>query len=215
MRTESKQLLTMNTSTATISTLFPQLVISRTRQPFASLSSHDPFNAARPAANAPYERRDLASLLRLVAWIFQPLAKRKGVTLAVNAPVAGLNAVCDEVRLQRVLETLLTNAINLSPADTTITLTAGHEGNLLRFTVEDEGAGVSPDEQDNVFEGTDNPLIRFISENSGEDNELAACRRIVNAHGGFIKMHNRATGGECYEFSIPTVMPRLAVSNVA
>jgi len=205
----------MNASTAIISTLFPQLVISRTQQPFAGLGSRDPFNAARPATNAPYERRDLSSLLRLVTWIFQPLAKRKGVTLEVNAPVAGLTAVCDEVRLQRVLETLLTNAINFSPAKTTITLTARHDGNRLLFSVEDEGTSVSADEQDNVFEDMDNPLIRFISDNSGEDNELAACRRIVNAHGGSIKLHNRANGGECYEFSIPTVMPRLAISNVA
>lgn len=206
----------MNTATATVSTLFPQLVINRTRQPFASLGSSDPFNAAgRPKANAPYESRDLASLLRLVTWIFQPLAKRKKVTLQVNAPIAGLNAVCDEVRLQRVLETLLNNAINFSPANTTITLSARHDGNRLRFSVEDESAGVSPDEQESVFEENDNPLIRFISEESGEDNEMAACRRIITAHGGSITMHNRAEGGECYEFSIPTVMPRLAASNVA
>jgi two-component system sensor histidine kinase QseC len=113
-----------------------------------------------------------------------------------------------------VLETLLTNAINFSPANTTITLTARHDGNRLVFSVEDEGASVSRDEQENIFEGIDNPLIRFISEDIGEDNELAACRRIVTAHGGSIKMHNRAHGGECCEFSIPTVMPRLA-ANVA
>ncbi len=206
----------MNTSTATASTLFPQLVISRTRQPYPSLGQRDPLTAtARSAKSAPYERRDLASLLRLVTWIFQPLAKRKQLTLQVNAPVAGLNAVCDEIRLQRVLETLLTNAVNFSPPKSTIVLSGRHEGHSLRFTVEDEGPGVAPDEEDSIFDGNDNPLIRFISEDSGEDNEMAACHRIVSAHGGMIAMHNRTGGGERYEFSIPTVMPRLATSNVA
>jgi len=202
-----------------VTTLFPQLVISRSRSPFTATASNeaDTLSAIRPAARPSSERRELASVLRLVTWIFEPLAARKQVTVKVDAPVAGLQAVCDEIRLQHVLEILLTNALNFSPANSTILLTARNEGNRLRFSVADEGAGVAPDEQDSVFEGSDNALLQFFSESSGEDNELAICRRIVAAHGGMISMRNRPQGGTCYEFSIPTVSPQLveAVSHVA
>ena len=200
-----------------VTTLFPQLVISRSRQPWSAIGSRDPFTAPRPATSPSCERHDLATLLRLVTWIFQPLATRKNVTLQVNAPVAGLFAVCDEIRIQHVLEILLTNAVNMAPNNSTIVLTAHQSGNQLRFSIEDEGAGVSSDEQDSFFDSTDTPLIHFISDDCGEENDLALCRRIVTAHGGMISMRNRAKVGTRFEFSIPTVMPLNAdsVSNVA
>ena len=112
---------------------------------------------------------------------------------------------------------LLTNAVNMAPNNSTIVLTAHQSGNQLRFSIEDEGAGVSSDEQDSFFDSTDNPLIHFISDDCGEENDLALCRRIVTAHGGMISMRNRAKVGTRFEFSIPTVMPLNAdsVSNVA
>jgi signal transduction histidine kinase len=198
----------MNSSNT--ATLFPQLVISRTRGPFANTASRDSLKTDRPVASHTIERRDLSSLMRLVTWIFEPLATRKQVKIQVDAPVAGLIAVCDELRLQRVLEILLTNAINSSPAGSTIVLAARQEGSRLRFSVEDEGTGVSADDQDSFFDGNDNALIHFISPECDEDNDLAICRRIVAAHGGMISMRNRAKGGTRYEFSIPTVSPRLA-----
>jgi signal transduction histidine kinase len=208
--------ITMNTITANVSTLFPQLLISRSRQPWVASRLRDSAPPVpRPAVGRSYERRDLASLLRIVAWIFQPLATRKQVTLQVNAPVVGLVAVCDEIRIQRALEILLANAVHASPPNSTIILSARHEGNRLRFIIVDEGSGVPLDEQESIFDGVDNPLLRFISDDAGDDNELAVCRRIVNAHGGSITMRNRAEGGSRYEFSIPIVMPEYADAHVA
>ena len=47
---------------------------------------------------------------------FPPIAENKQITLTVDVPAAGLLAVCDEVRIQRVIENLLSNAIRHSPA---------------------------------------------------------------------------------------------------
>jgi signal transduction histidine kinase len=155
--------------------------------------------------------------LRLVTWIFQPLARSKQLSLIVDAPVAGLVAMCDDVRIQRVLETLLTHAVNFSPPESKILLSARLEGDWLRFSVTDEGPGISPDELEAAFEANDNPLVRFVAEDAGVDNEMAACHRIVTAHGGKIKTSNLPEGGTLFEFAIPAAMSHRAgqSSNVA
>lgn len=168
-------------------------------------TAHAPTELRATALNASLdvERRDLAPLLKLVAWIFQPMAERKQITLRLDAPDLGLYATCQEIRVQRVLESLLANALRHSPEGSQVTLAARNEDGWLCVWVEDQGPGVAPAEQARLFTESDDSFGEMVCGSVEDSRGLVACKEIVNAHGGEILMHNRAEGGAHFEFRLP------------
>ena len=84
-------------------------------------------------------------------------AERKRVTLRGRLGEAeGWDAYTDRVRLGRALTNLLTNAIRYTTAGGQVTLTAAWRGEgderALALEVTDTGAGISPEEQESIFQ---------------------------------------------------------------
>jgi signal transduction histidine kinase len=158
---------------------------------------------------------ELGPVLRLAAWIVAPLAGLKDVELRLDVPEMDLVSFCDDIRIQRVVENLLTNAIKFSPRGSAITLSARHEAGLIRVWVDDAGPGVRMAEQPKLFK----QQVRSASEVLEMDNqgslELAACRRIVQAHHGLITMHNLDPRGAHFEFCLPAMAAKSAMERVA
>jgi len=158
------------------------------------------------------DRRDLAPLLRLVTWIFQPTATRKNIRLRIEAPSIGLFANCQELRIQRVLENLLANALRHAPENSEITLAARMEDGRLCFWVDDNGPGVPLAKQPGLFEPPETSIAGFAFDVPEDRSSLAICRDIVTAHGGEILMYNRLEGGAHFEFRLPSAVARHATA---
>lgn len=151
-----------------------------------------------------FSHRDLAPLLKLVAWIFEPMAQRKNIRLRMEAPEIGLYATCQEVRIQRVLESLLANALRYAPANSQITLAARVEDGWLCIWVDDQGVGVPPSEQPTLFVGHEISFGQYALGVNEDKHALVVCKEIVSAHGGEILMYNRSEGGAHFEFRLPS-----------
>ncbi len=178
--------------------------------------------ASRPATSTnspwrktqPFSKKDLASIVRLAEWIFQPIAAHKQITLKVEMPASALLAECDEVRIQRVLENLLSNAIKYSPAGSTITLGACCANGVVRLWVDDEGPGVPLDEQNELFEDEEHFFSLLDADDAGADRGLVLSRQIIATHHGKIGMRNRCEGGAHFEFRLPAAhATRFAATN--
>ncbi len=158
--------------------------------------------------------RDLAPLLKLAAWIFQPIAERKNIQLRLEAPDAGLYAICQEVRIQRVLENLLSNALRHAPAGSQVTLAARAEDGWLCIWVEDQGTGVPPALQSALFDGCELSFGESALGVNEDKHGLVVCKEIISANGGKILMYNRPEGGAHFEFHLPAISgPRLHSRN--
>lgn len=200
------------------STLLPLSLIRRTRltayapaaktatevQPHTAITIPVDLRAKALRVGQDLERRDLATLLKLVSWIFQPVAARKNITLRLEAPEIGLMATCQEVRIQRVLENLLTNALRHAPANSQVTLASRVEDGWLCIWVDDEGTGVPLAKQAELFEGQEFSFGEFALGVSEDKHGLVVCKEIVSAHGGEILMYNRVGGGAHFEFRLPS-----------
>jgi signal transduction histidine kinase len=194
---------------------FRHLFIRTQREFVAAPQLFGASNPAQPARRAatstnslwrktqPFAQKDLAAVVRLAEWIFQPIADHKQITLKVEMPATALLAECDEVRIQRVLENLLSNAIKYSPAGSTITLGACCANGTVRFWVDDEGPGVPLDEQNGLFENEEHFLSFLDAEDAGADRGLVLSRQIIATHHGQIEMRNRCEGGAHFEFRLP------------
>lgn len=102
----------------------------------------------------------------------------------------------DPARLQRVISTLLENALKYG-SDAPIDISV-YKGSLV---VRDRGPGVPEKELQRIFEpffrGTESQKIR------GYGIGLSMAQQIVNLHGGHIEARNRPDGGLEIGFSLP------------
>ena len=115
----------------------------------------------------------------------------------------------DPVRLAQVFDNLLRNAAKYSPETAAITLQIIPGEEQVKFTVQDEGAGISPDEIGHVFErGFRSP--RLSETTPGEGLGLAVCQQIIEGQGGQIKVESAGIDrGSSFTVTLPAV--RIAI----
>jgi PAS domain S-box-containing protein len=108
----------------------------------------------------------------------------------------------DLVRLEQVLVNLLQNARKYSPEESIIRLTVDTEPELVRIAVRDEGIGVPPEEQEQIFTSFQRAsnVDRGIA---GLGLGLAVAREIVHLHGGSLTLSSKLGAGSTFLLTLP------------
>lgn len=107
----------------------------------------------------------------------------------------------DAVLINEVFANLLENAARYTPDGSTITLRCGLVEEAALIEVLDEGAGLEPGTEKEIFR-------RFVRKRPPTDRYgtglgLAICDAIVRLHGGNIGAENRPAGGARFWFTLP------------
>ncbi|UQA62702.1 ATP-binding sensor histidine kinase [Polyangium aurulentum] len=123
------------------------------------------------------------------------------VTIKANARVAGR---WDRSRLDQVVTNLLANAIKFGPGKP-ITITVDGDAHIGRLRIEDQGIGIEDAQQERIFER----FGRAVSANhyGGLGLGLFTCRKIVEAHGGSIRVESRLGAGAVFTVELPVAGP--------
>ena len=131
--------------------------------------------------------------------MFDVLASQQGVALNARCgDVPELRA--DAVRVKQVLMNLVVNALRFTPRGGMVTLRADREPAAVRFSVEDTGAGIAPEDLPHVF---DRYWRKGDAGMAGTGLGLAIVRGIVEAHGGEVKVASVLGKGSRFSFTIP------------
>ena len=111
----------------------------------------------------------------------------------------------DAVLIERVLCNLLENAAKYTPAGSTVRIRAATSDNKLLISVSDNGPGLPPGQEEQIFE----KFTRGERESAtaGVGLGLAICRAIVEAHRGKIWAENDPAGGAKFSFTLPLGTP--------
>jgi signal transduction histidine kinase len=104
----------------------------------------------------------------------------------------GEKVFADKERLIQVLVNLLGNAIKFSPEETSVYLSCVENEKWLEISVQDEGTGVSPDDEAKIFRAFAQGKNQSCLQGSGLG--LSIARAIVEAHGGSIGHENTSSG---------------------
>jgi PAS domain S-box-containing protein len=128
----------------------------------------------------------------------------KGIEVKVqalpsSAPASSLIVSIDPPQMQQVLANLVVNARQAMPAGGTITIDALAEGDVVSLTVTDEGTGIPPEIQEQIFE----PL--FTTKRCGTGLGLAVAHQIVARHQGSIHVTSKVGEGTTFEIVLPVV----------
>lgn len=108
----------------------------------------------------------------------------------------------DPLRVERILYNLVENATKYSPEQSEIRVFARKEDEFVVTSVADQGAGISPEYQDKLFElfeQLETPLHRTRGVGIG----LVVCKRLVEAQGGWIKVDSELGQGSTFSFALP------------
>ena len=109
----------------------------------------------------------------------------------------------DARRIQQVLNNLISNALKFSHAGTTITVTLHGAANEVTIAVADAGQGIAADELDKLFKPFSSTRTRATANEKSTGLGLAIVRRIVEAHGGHIRVESELGRGSTFFVTLP------------
>lgn len=158
------------------------------------------------AGELPLNRRpvDPQALLEQAALAYMPQAQRQGVAIELKASSDLPEAEADPGRIEQVLDNLVSNALRYTPAGGRVILSAEADGDSVFLRVQDNGAGIHPEELPYIFERfyrADKSRQRYAKE-SGLG--LAIAKSIVEAHGGSVSVESTLGEGTTFVVALPS-----------
>ncbi|KAB2860717.1 MAG: HAMP domain-containing histidine kinase, partial [Anaerolineae bacterium] len=122
------------------------------------------------------------------------------IVLAPHLPLV----LIDPSRINQVLNNLLGNAIKYTPTGGKITLTAFvWGGNFIEVRIQDTGIGIPPEYLNTIFD----KFVRVKSDENmrikGTGLGLAIVRKLIEAHGGSIRVESVLGQGATFVFTLP------------
>jgi signal transduction histidine kinase len=169
--------------------------------------------AARGAEVLEVGRAPLAPVLHGTAELFHPLLEENDLRLSLDLASDASEARFDRVRLEQVLTNLVGNAVKFTPAGGQIEIaTRALDAPANRWVrrwveirVSDDGPGIPPGDRARVLE----PYVQLGGRSGGGLGlGLAICKRLVEAHGGQIRLEERLGGGCSVRFTLPVDAPQ-------
>lgn len=130
-----------------------------------------------------------------------------GCRFEVSIPSDLPRMVADEGALVTALVNLLDNAYKYSGDDKRITLTAGAENGTVRFTVADNGIGLSSRDAKRIFKRFFQVDRQASRTTGGCGLGLSIVQFVVSAHGGTVRVDSRPGSGSRFIVSIPANGP--------
>jgi PAS domain S-box-containing protein len=152
-------------------------------------------------AAAAWEAVAPADLIRTMVTRYSSRAQAAGLSLVARPVPAGLPAVKgDPSRLFQALEEMVENAIRFTPADGQVELEAGsilHDArHWVTISVHDTGPGISPEEQERVFDRFFRGSLAESGHIPGTGLGLSIAQEITQAHGGRVTVESRGVPGQ-------------------
>lgn len=152
-------------------------------------------NFARPK---PIELKkiNLSEAIQIVVKQIENQATKFDITLANSFPPD----ICingDSAKIHQILLNLLLNAIEASPASSSINIKGEITQGAILLTLQDQGFGMTQTEQDKIFD----PF--YTTKETGSGLGLAVVKSIIDGHNGSIKVDSTQNQGTTFNISLP------------
>jgi PAS domain S-box-containing protein len=149
------------------------------------------------------EPQDINALIQAVIDEQTSLAVRKRHSLTFT-PAPDLTPIrTNSTELRRAIRHLLINAMNYTPDGGIITVTTARQSNEILIHVADNGIGIRPEHQQQIFE-------RFVrvdparqTDTGGTGLGLPIVQRIIEAHGGTVTLESTIDVGSTFTIHLP------------
>ena len=146
----------------------------------------------------------VSSLVQTTVKRLSPQAAAKRINLRSKIPTDLPPLQADEDRITQVLVNLVANAIQYTPEDGDVTISAARHVDEIYISVQDTGVGIPPEHLANLFTRfyrVDKSRSRNAGGGSGIG--LTIAKHLIEGHGGRIWVESRGEGqGSTFTFSL-------------
>lgn len=153
---------------------------------------------------------DMREIIQRQQTKYEESARANGVQLQIAMDTELPTPLFDAILVERMVETLLSNAIHFSPANGQVSLTLiytateeqGVSTPALRLEVTDQGPNVPLDLFNNIFQ---NLALSNHKDSARPSTELglAFCKMVVEAHDGSISLQANRPAGAIFTIELP------------
>jgi len=139
--------------------------------------------------------------------LLQEKAHKHGINLSLDvAPEADISLQADPKKLKQILFNLLTNAVKFTPDGGSVKVSAKRvrqEGDFIEIAVEDSGIGIKPEDLHKLFQTFSQIESAYSKSFEGTGLGLALTKKLVELHGGNIRVESEFGKGSRFAFTIP------------
>lgn len=146
------------------------------------------------------DRVSLGEVIAAVCDSCREEAEKKGVVLQAP-PASELPVWGDQIRLQQILQNLLTNAIHYTPAGGSIIVSSRVEAGAALVSVRDTGCGIAPEDQTAVFDRYFHTTTSSKHDSTGLG--LTIAQELAHLHHGEILLESEVGKGSCFTLKLP------------
>jgi len=146
---------------------------------------------------------EVKPLVTEVVNLFAGQAAERNITFAIEIPDDFPPLIADYGKIKQVLLNLVSNAVKYNRPGGHIRIAAFQEDDgSITISVSDTGPGISPEHQKRLFQ-----KFYRVSDSAkqagGSGLGLYICKRIVEAHGGTIRVESQPGQGTTFLFTLP------------
>lgn len=143
-------------------------------------------------------------------------ANKQGIKLDMALGAGSdLVAVADERKLKQILFNLLSNAVKFTPKGKSVCIGAwltvppppSERRPILHLSVKDQGIGISPEDLPRLFKPFTQLDSAYTKRFEGTGLGLALTRKLVEIHGGQIRVESEVDLGSTFTVEIPVTLP--------
>jgi PAS domain S-box-containing protein len=140
----------------------------------------------------------LAEVLSTIA----PMAIAKQIRID-NAMDPSLVVWADRVRFKQILYNLLSNAVKFTPESGMVCVSSASQEASVEICVSDTGVGIPPEDLHAIFDAFHQASATTKGVKEGTGLGLAITRRLVEQHGGDVRVESEVGRGSRFTFSLP------------
>ncbi|GAB7089041.1 PAS domain-containing protein [Marinifilum fragile] len=148
------------------------------------------------------ERIELRQLFESNLLLHRAVAENKNISIEVNDPES-YNVLSDKYMLETVIRNLVSNALKFTETDGNIKIHITEDKNQILCSVQDNGIGISPENQQKLFRIDTNYTRLGTKDESGTGLGLILCKEFVEKNGGSITVQSEVAVGSTFTFSLP------------
>ncbi|RIM21510.1 two-component system histidine kinase PnpS [Staphylococcus chromogenes] len=134
--------------------------------------------------------------------MIQPLAQDKNIEL-IDEINDNVTAMADESKMSQVIVNLLSNAVNYSPPDKTITIRVYNKERCKVIEVIDQGIGIAKEETYRIFERFYRVDKARSRDSGGTGLGLSITKHIVEGYQGTIEVESELGKGSIFRVQLP------------
>ncbi len=154
---------------------------------------------------------DLRRLAQQSLQMLEESARAQNIRIDLHLGEEPICIHADPVRVDQILNNVLTNAIKYTPENGHVTLTLLREEGAAVICVEDDGVGIAPERIGSIFELFAQAENAIGRSQGGMGIGLALVRNLVELHGGTIEAASDGLGkGSCFTIRFPLAGAEIA-----